>query len=291
MHYFELLEPDTIIDACRLLKKYGEKASLLAGGTDLIVKIKQKKIQPDYLINLKKINNLDQIIFDKKKGLTIGALATLADIESNNIIREKYHLLSIAANSVAAQQIRNRATIGGNSCNAAPSADTVPALIALNTKIKILGLQKERIIPLQDFFLGPGLINLSKGEILKEFIIPLPGIYAKDFFVKHCFRKALDLAIVSIAVHLEFDSHFTKINIANVVMGAVAPTPMRAIKAENALLGKNLKEMKDGELVEIANIASSEAKPITDIRSTAEYRREMIYQILLTGLKKIRKSI
>lgn len=291
MHHFQLLEPINILEASKISKKYGKKATLLAGGTDVLVNIKQKKIQPDFLINLKKINSLYKISFDQEKGLRIGSLVTLAEIEANPIIKQNYSILFEAAHSVAAQQIRNRATIGGNVCNAAPSADTVPALIALDAKVKLFSLESEKVILLEDFFLGPGETILRSGELLTEFILPILNPNSKTVFVKHSFRRALDLAMVSVAIRLDLDLASENVKEARIVMGAVAPTTIRARNAEQMLIKKNLKKISAEILKEVAKQASQESKPISDIRSSAYYRKEMLYQIIFRELKNFKKMI
>lgn len=156
MKNFEYFEAKTIKEACSLLSQYREKAKLIAGGTDLIVQMKENILNPAFLINLKRISDLNCIDYDQNEGLKIGALTSLQAIESFSIIKEKYNLLAKAAHQIGSVQIRNQGTIGGNLCNAAPSADMAPPLICLSAKVKIAGLRNERTVLLEDFFTGPG---------------------------------------------------------------------------------------------------------------------------------------
>jgi CO/xanthine dehydrogenase FAD-binding subunit len=288
MKNFEFLQPETIEDAILLSLKYGKEASFMAGGTDFLVDLRHNKKTPNYIINLKKINGLNQIMFDQKKGLNIGALVTLSEIESNPIIKSQFDLLKQAAHSVGSLQIRNQATIGGNICNGSPSADTAPSLIALGSKVKIVGLKKEHILLLEDFFISPGIVDLKEGEILTEFIVPVINSPKKGIFVKHAFRKALELSLVSVAILVIFDEKKEICQDVRIALGAVAPTPMRARKAEKILRNNKIKEVSFDL---IAKTAAAESRPISDIRATAEYRREMIYQIIVTAFNNIKKSL
>ena len=172
---------------------------------------------------------------------------------------------------MASMAIRNVGTIGGNLCNAAPSADTAPALIGLGARVKILGSEGERIVALEDFFTGPGTTILKTAELLVEIQVPVLAVNTKAVYLKHSMRGAIDLAIVGVAAVIAMDGELCQD--ARVVLGAVAPTPIRAKQAEEVLRGKRI----DDALIEkAAQAASAESRPITDVRSSAEYRREMI---------------
>lgn len=160
---FEYVVPKSIAEVCSLVSRYRENCRVMAGGTDLLVRMKDRTILPQYLIDLKGIPGLSYIEFDRKEGLRIGVLATLKSIEESPVIRERFSVIAQAAHLVGSVQVRNRATLGGNLCNASPSADMAPALIGLGARVKIMGVGGERVINLEDFFKGPGETVLGGG--------------------------------------------------------------------------------------------------------------------------------
>ena len=265
---FEYFAPTSLEEAVSILSKYGDKAKILAGGTDLVALMKKKAIRPDYLINIKKILGLSYIKYNNE-GLRIGALTTIRTIEKSTIIQEKYPLLYEATKTFATLQVRNMAAIGGNICRSSPSADMASPLLALNSKVKIFSPSGEKNIPLERFFTGPGQNVLSTCEILVAVNAPPLKPSTGTAFIK-LVRVAEDLAKVNVAAFVTVkDNIFEDVRIA---LGAVAPTPIRARKAEESLEGKRV---KDKAIEKAAIIASKEAKPITDVRSTAEYRKKV----------------
>jgi len=295
MKRFNYLKPQTLDEALALLNQYGDRARLIAGGTDVIVMIKQKKMAPEVLISLRGISGLDRIEYDGD--LKIGPLVTHRAIEKSELIRKQFSALTDAADVLGSIQIRNVATIGGNICTAAPSADTAPPLLALGAQVKLKTAKAERVLPIEQFFTGPGETILQKGEILSEIIIPKPLPHTGSAYWKHQRRGALDLPILGVAVllsldkatvscsdilcttspistvlhSLEGDEVFCKE--VRIALGVAAPTPMRATKAENLLRGKKI---SDELLEEAAETASKEAQPRDSIRGEAWYRRDMI---------------
>ncbi|HUT69874.1 MAG TPA: xanthine dehydrogenase family protein subunit M [Desulfatiglandales bacterium] len=270
---FEYTEPVTIEDAVNLLAKHNGKAKVIAGGTDLIVQMRQKMIKSDHLIDIARIPGLDRIDYDDEGGLRIGALTTIRAIEKSAEIRENYPAISQAASKLASVAIRNLGTVGGNLCNASPSAEMAPALIGLGANVKIVGPEGEREVVLEDFFTGPGSTVLKKGELLVEIHVPvsLPG--TRSVYLKHAVRGAMDLALVGVAVVIVMDPGDGVCQDIRVVLGAVAPTPMRARSAEEVIKGKRM----DKSLIEkSAEAASAEASPISDVRASAEYRSQMV---------------
>ncbi len=279
---FDHLEAKTIEEACSLLAKYKGKARVIAGGTDLLVSMKGREISPQYIINIKAIPNLDGINYSRKDGLVIGAMTTLAAIESSPIIGERFPILSYAAHQTGSPHIRNIGTIGGNLCNAAPSADMAPSLIGLGAKAKIKGLKGERIVTVEEFFLGPGLSILKAGEILTEIQVPNPLPHTRGVYLKLPARTAIDIAVVGVAVVVTLDTKGINIADAKIVLGAVASTPIRARQAEDIIKGKAL----DDELIQkAAQAAADEAKPISDVRGSASYRKEMVKVLTNRALK------
>jgi carbon-monoxide dehydrogenase medium subunit len=189
------------------------------------------------------------------------------------VVRERFGILAYAAHSVGSVQIRNKGTVGGNICNASPSADMAPALIGLGARLKIVGIDNERVINVEDFFKGPGESVLGDGEVVTEVRVPNMDAYTGAVYLKHSLRKAMDLAIVGVAAVIRLSPDKRKYEDARIVLGAVAPVPMRARRAEGILVGKKV----DDNLVErAAQEAFSECSPISDLRGSAEYRREMV---------------
>ena len=268
---FNYLEPATIKEAVSLLSKYDGKARAIAGGTDLLVQIRGKTIKPEYVVDIGYIPGLDYINYDEKQGLSIGALATIRAIEKSDKLCRIYPVISQAAGLLGSVAIRNVATIGGNLCNAAPSADTAPPLIGLSARARIIGPGGERLVSLEDFFTGPGETVLKAGELLLEIQVPVPPPGTRGVYLKHG-RSAVDLATVGVAVVMALESGGVCRDV-KIVLGAVAPTPMRAKKAEGVLRGK---KVEPALVEEAAQVASGEAQPITDVRASAEYRKEMV---------------
>lgn len=295
MKKFDYLRPKSLEEVLSLLNQYGDRAKIIAGGTDVIVMIKQKKIAPEVLISLQEIPELRQIHFNDV--LKLGPMVTHRMIEKSDFVRKQFSALSDAVNVLGSIQIRNVATIGGNICTAAPSADTVPPLLVLGAQVQLKSLKGERELPLDHFFKGPGETVIEKGEILKGIFIPPLPPHTGSAYWKHQRRQALDLPILGVAVLLSLDRSTvtcsdlicTSSPISTVLhalereelickevriaLGVAAPTPMRAIQAEGLLRGKKL---SDELLWEVAEMAAKEAQPRDTIRGEAWYRREMI---------------
>lgn len=277
---FNYLFPATLDEAFSMLSRYKGRAKVIAGGTDIIPRLKRRETAaPGYVIDLKGIPALDNIKYDAG-GLNIGALATIGAVETSAIIRHKFGILAQAAQSMASPQVRNRGTIAGNICNAVPSADSAPALLALGAKLKIISPKGERTVSIEDFFTAPGQTVISDEEILREIYIPHPTPNSRGVYLKLTPRRAMDLAIVGVAALVTAQDGVCKdIRIA---LGAVAPTPTRAKKAEAVLKGQKL----DDALIEkAAETAAAEAKPIDDHRASAEYRREMVEVLVKRAIK------
>jgi len=270
---FEYHAPTSLGEALDHLSKHADKAKVLAGGTDLLVSMKKREILPEHLINLKGIQELKHIHYDKKRGLEIGGLVTLREIERSAIVRERYSALWDAANVMAAPQIRSLATIGGNLCSAVPSADTAPPLVALGASVTLTGKNGQRTLLVEDFFSGPEMTALSPDEILSHVSIPNPPKNSGGAYLKLMRRNAMDLALVGVAASLTLDGKKRICKEARIALGAVAPTPMRALGAEKLFLNK---EPDENLAMEAGKIAAEEARPISDIRASKGYRTEMV---------------
>jgi len=278
---FNYLAPATLDEALSLLARYKGKARVIAGGTDFVPKLKRREIgAPEYVIDLKGIAGLDNIKYDAASGLSLGALVTIGAVETSAIIQEKFGILAQAAQSMASPQVRNRGTIAGNICNAVPSADSAPPLLTLGARLKLVSQKGERTVGIEDFFTGPGQTALADDEILQEINIPHPPPNSKGVYLKLTPRRAMDLAIVGVAVVIiPKDGICKDIRIA---LGAVAPTPIRAKDAEAVLNGQKL----DDRLIEKAALtAAGQSKPIDDHRASAEYRRDMVEVLVKRAIK------
>jgi CO/xanthine dehydrogenase FAD-binding subunit len=267
---YDYKKPETLKEVFRLLKEYGSKATLIAGGTDVMINIKNKELSPEILISLRGLKDLRYI--RKNNGYHIGALTTHRMLEQSDMVRAELSALHDAASQVGSVQIRNVATVAGNICNAAPSADTAGPLLVLDATVILEGPHGRRRIPIADFFTGPSETARKGNEVLLEFDIPEePGHFASAYW-KHSRRKAMDLPLLGVAVGLTL-SESQKISNARIGLTVAAPVPIRAHKAEEFLKGKRL---DDDVLAEAGKIACSEASPRDSLRGEAWYRREMI---------------
>ncbi len=254
-------------------------SAFLAGGTDLLVQIKKGKKQPRYVIDVKGVPEMTGLALSGDE-LSIGALTCIRTLETSALTSEKVPLLVQAAAKLGSVQIRHRATIGGNLCNASPSADTAPALLALEAQAEICGNTGSRVIDLDRFFLGPGATVLGEGEVLTRLKIPLTRKRRGSVYYKLSTRKAMDLAFVGVAVLLELDGD-DRVSKARIALAAVDPTPIRVPSAEKQLEGRMLsfEAVRDS-----AELAARSCKPISDLRASAEYRREMARELCQQGL-------
>jgi len=269
---FEYHAPASVGEVVELLDKYGENAKLISGGTDFIPKMKALVLTPDHVISLKNVKGLSYIDFDCSKGLRIGARTTLRNLENHPVVRAVYPVLYQGIHSMASTQVRNRGTMVGNICNAVPSADTAPALLVLNAIVKIVGPKEERTVPIEKFFTGVCKTVVAPNELVTEVALPAVPEGAVMNYFKSSTRRALDLAIVGVAANIIAEDGICKD--ARIALGAVAVTPKRANKTEEMLIGKELTE----ELIDRAALfaANEECNPISDVRASEEYRRELV---------------
>lgn len=283
---FEMFFPRTIEETCALLSQYEPDAQLVAGGTDLFVKMKQRRLVSRILINIKRIPGLDQIRYDPDTGLRIGALTTIQAIRGSEIIGKKFRVLSQAAGVLGTPQIRNLGTLGGNLANASPSAEFAPPLLTLDASVRCIGPAGERVVPINEFFVGPGKSVLGRGEWITEVSVPNPASHAQAIYLKHSLR-AMDVSMAGAAAFVQLDGDICRH--VRIALGAVAPIPFRAATAESALLGKSLGRDSNGRelLEEIGRIASDESRPIDDLRGFASYRRKVIGMLVRQGLEQV----
>ena len=271
MRQFEYIEPSSIAEIVALLARYGPQARILAGGTDVLTALKEGWERPEWIISLGRIPDLATIWYDEREGLRIGALATVRSVETAPVVRSHYPALAAAAGTLASVQIRNLATVAGNICRASPSADMAPILVALQAEVRLVGPAGERIVPLGSFFVGPGRTVLGRDELLTEILVPPLGLSAGAAYIKHSPRRAMDLAVVGVAVVVALDCAICRD--ARIVLGAVAPIPLRARLAEQVLIGY---QVTPALAEEAGRLAADEAQPISDVRGSAGYRRAMV---------------
>lgn len=281
---FEYHVPGTLSEAIELLDRYGASCKVIAGGTDLIPKMKAGIVKFDHLISLKNVDELKHITFDSEKGIHIGANVDLRTTEQDENVQKYYPALFQGMHSMANTQIRNRGTVTGNICNAVPSADTAPALLVYEAEVVMMNKAGKRVVPIGEFFTGVCRTALKSDELVTEIFIPLPEKDAYSIYYKYAIRKALDLAMIGVAVNVAVDAGQV-VKDAKIALGAVSITPKRAPKAEKLILGRKLTE----ELIlKAAETASKEdCAPISDIRATAEYRRSMVYVHVRDALRKV----
>jgi carbon-monoxide dehydrogenase medium subunit len=289
MRPFNYLTPKTLDEAISLHQSHGEQARYVAGGTDVLVKIKEGKLAPDYLISLKHIIGQDRPFLNHETGeLYIGAFCTHRSIEQSPLIQHHYPILHDAVKNIGSVQIRNVATIGGNLVNAVPSADGAIPLIALDGKANIYGTKGQRSIELRRFFLGPGQCDLDRGEILTEIVIPSLLARTGGAYEKHGRREAMELPMLGVGVLLSLEEDMRTCAKARICLGVAAPTPFRALEAEKHLQGKIVNEKNLGEA---GRIAGQESKVRDSIRGVAWYRREMVAVLVKRmGLKALERA-
>jgi carbon-monoxide dehydrogenase medium subunit len=267
---FDYYSPETVQEACEMLARFGPKAKVLAGGTDILSKMKQEMLLPEVLVSLKAIKQMDAIQYVSGRGVVIGARATHNDLVNSSVLQKRYPSVCEAGHSMANNQVRNRGTVGGNIVNAVPSADLPPILISLGAAVTLVGTRGSRTVALEDFFLGPSRTVIAHDEVLTEVALPDQATTGSSY-LKFGLRHSGALAVVGVAAAVTMKGGLAEK--VRITLGAVAPVPMRAKEAEKALAGQTVTE----DLIEEAGRrAAKECKPISDIRGSEEYRREMV---------------
>jgi CO/xanthine dehydrogenase FAD-binding subunit len=268
---FEVALPESLEDCLRLLADRGPDTKLLAGGTDLLPQMKNGVTTPKRVVDLSGVARVHVLENDAKPGLRIGAAVPARQLELDPRVRGGYAALADSAALIGSVQVRNLATVGGNLCNAAPSADMAPPLMALEAQAVIAGPKGERRIPLSDFFTGVRTTVLGPDEILVELVTPAPGPRSGGSYIRHTPRRELDIAVVGVASQVTLRNGVCAK--ARIALAAVAPTPIRATAAEAAIEGKSLTP----ELIDrAADLAVQSAKPISDQRGSADFRRHLV---------------
>lgn len=278
MRDFEYYSPPALKDALALLERYGEQARALAGGTDLIVQMKSGKVRPAAVVDVKNLAELKRLEWKNKDTLFIGAAVPLSRVAAWPELRTSFGMLYDACSMIGSFQLRNRGTVGGNVCNAAPSADSIPPLLCLNARAVIASSNGMRILPLDGFFRGPGKTVLASNELLLGIEVPVPPARSAGAYLRHTPRVDMDIAVVGAAAFLVLEDKGHVCREARIALGAVAPTSIRVPAAEAVLKGKTVTEQT---IAEAAAKAAESAKPISDVRGSADYRQELV-KILTT---------
>jgi CO/xanthine dehydrogenase FAD-binding subunit len=277
---FKYVAPASLSGALRILN-IEKDVKILAGGTDILVQMKYGLCHPSLVLDVKKISELNKLEWSKSKGLLVGSAVPLTRFLELKLPKE-FDVLRQACSVIGSVQIRNRATMGGNICNAAPSADSALPLLCLEANAIIASDGEKRTIPLNEFFLAPGKTALNNNEILIGIEIPAPPEHSAGCFLRHTTREEMDIAVVGVASFLTLVPKTNKIKQSRIALGAVAPTPLRAVAAENVLTGKPLIKQL---IEEAAEKAAAEARPISDVRGSLAYRRELVRVLTMRTLK------
>jgi carbon-monoxide dehydrogenase medium subunit len=280
--------PSSLAEAIDLASRYGSNARFIAGGTDLLVAMKERETTPEHLVSLNGIDGLKGITADAAGGIKIGALTTLADIQRSAIVKKQFLSLWEAVEVMSSPQIRSLATIGGNLCSAVPSADTAPPLMALSASLKIVGPKGERTVPVEGFFTGPKQTVCKTDEILAEILIPKPKPSSAGCYLKLMRRRAMDLALVGVAAYLELEGKTKVCKGVRIALGAVAPTPITVPEGEAVLMNKPVDEAL---IAQAARAAGMQCRPITDLRASLEYRCSMVEVLTRRALAEAYKRI
>lgn len=285
---FDYYRPSTLEEVLALIKRLDGNVSLFAGGTDILVAMKERRSNHQALVDIKHIPGIDTIR-PEDGGLRFGAAVTTRAIARSPVVLERFPLLSQSLTILGSMQIGNRATIGGNLSNASPAADSAPPLLTLQASVKLVSPQGERSVPLENFFLGPGKTVINR-EVLTEVRVPPASPQARGIFYKLGPRGAPeDICIVSVAVFAVPDAAGRNWEDVRIALGAVAPTPVRARNAEEALRSQPI----EGKAIEDAArlAAEKDARPITDIRGSGNYRRAMVQVLVKRALEHVAREV
>ena len=272
MHAFDYATPESVADAVVMLSDHGENACVLAGGTDLIVQLRENRRRTDLVVDVKKIAELNALSYDAATGLTIGAAVPCYRIYGDAEIAAAYPGLMDAARLVGGTGIQGRASLGGNLCNASPAGDTIPPMIVLSGEAEIAGPNGTRKVAVEDFCTAPGRTVLEDGEFLVSLHFPAPLANSGAFYRRFIPRNEMDIAVVGVGASVVLSGDRSSFVSARIAVGAVAPTPLFVREAGDALAGE---AVSDEAIRRAADLARDAARPISDMRGTAEYRKHL----------------
>jgi CO/xanthine dehydrogenase FAD-binding subunit len=293
---FEYFAPTSLREAIDIFEEKGEGGRYLAGGTDILIQIKEAHRNVPYLVSLKNIPDLSGIDFSDGDGLRIGAATKMSDIADHPLIQRQYSALSDGAGIVGSYQTRNMATIGGNVCNAAPSAEVSAPLLVLGARARVVGsgsqvsstrrgvgdIAPDALMDLSDLWVGPGRTALNSGDLVVDFHIPVLPRRSGSYYERHTPRKEMDIAVVGTAVYVALNDDDT-VKEARIALCAVAPTVIRAPEAESYLVGKSINDA--AALEEAGRLTREASKPISDVRGSAGFRRELVRVMSIQSIR------
>ncbi len=272
MKAFDYAAPTTVAEAVALLNLHGERARPLAGGTDLIAQVREGRRDPDLIVDVKHIAELNELAYDPEQGLRLGAAVPCYRLVEDAAVARAYPGLVEGAGLIGGTQIQSRASVGGNLCNASPAADAVPALIAAGAVCIVAGPERRREVPVEAFCTAPGRTALARGEILVGVHVPPPPPHTGSAYQRFIPRNEMDIAVVGAGVQVTLDARRQTCVAARVALGAVAPTPLPVPEAGAALVGR---VPQPADLERAAAAARAAARPISDMRGDADYRRHL----------------
>ncbi len=283
MQAFEYVDAKTVAEAVAVLDEKGQNARILAGGTDIIVQVREARRTVDWMVDIKAIPEVNVLSYEPDVGLTLGAAVPCYQIYAVDEICDAYPGLIDATKIIGGTAIQGRAGVGGNLCNASPAADSIPPLIVLNATCVIAGRDNgERELPVEQFCTAPGQTALEKGELLVSLKIPAPENNSSSYYLRFIPRNEMDIAVVGAGASVTLDAAKQNIVSARIALAAVAPTPLFAEEASALLAGR---EISDETIEEAAAAAQAIARPISDMRGTAEQRTHLVGVLTRRALK------
>ena len=275
--------PRKIEEALEILSKYGKEIKVIAGGTDLLIQYYDRLYEINGWLDLKNIKELKEIKIHQNQ-MEIGAMVTHVQIKKSEDIKKYFPILSQAAADIGSPQIRNRGTVGGNIVNASPAGDLLSPLMAYNAQFKLLSVQGEKIVPAEEFFIGPKKTILEPAQLLTRIILPLPSERTYGCWIKIGKRKALIIATITLALVVEMAEDNKTVKDVRTCLGSVAPTPIEIKEIREKMIGKKFSELNFNQL---GQIVEDKISPIDDIRGTKEYRKYVAKNIMINALEEI----
>lgn len=275
--------PRKIEEALEILSKYGKEIKVIAGGTDLLIQYYDRLYEIDTWLDLKNISELKKIRISKNQ-MEIGAMVSHTQLEKSEDIKKFFPILGQAAADIGSPQIRNRGTVGGNIVNASPAGDLLAPLMAYDAQFKLLSIQKETLIPAEEFFIGPKKTILEPVQLLTRIILPLPSERTYGCWIKIGKRKALIIATITLALVVEMAEDNKTVKDVRTCLGSVAPTPIEIKEIRKKMVGKNFSQLDFNQL---GQIVEDKISPIDDIRGTREYRKDVAKNIMIMALEEI----
>lgn len=281
---FEYIKPASLKEASEFLASHVGEARPLLGGTDCFVRMRDGIMKVKYLVDIKGLDGTNQITFDPKEGLVVGAAVNMNTVSANPLVQKHYPLLAQAARTVASYQLRTRATIVGNICNASPAGDTIGSCIVLGGSLRVFGKNGVRVEPLNKFFLGPGKTTLQPGDIVTALLLPPPAAGGVGKYIKLGRNKLSDLSVVGVTAFGYPDQSAKSGFRFRFALASVAPVPFVPVKAEEILAGEKITEET---IKRAAQAAMDSVTPIDDVRGSATYRKHMVHNLVLEAVTEI----